>query len=49
MLSMRVLDMRGGYLYQHRPDIIPHGYLCDEEIALWVAFNEIKAERSAAK
>lgn len=48
MLSMQVIDMRGGYLYQHRPDIIPQGFLSDEELALWVAFNQIKAERAAA-
>lgn len=46
MLSMQVIEMRGGYLYQHRPDIMPHGYLCDEELALWAAFQELRAERA---
>ena len=31
---MQLLEMRGGYLYQHRPDVIPQGYLTDEELAL---------------
>lgn len=47
MLSMQVIEMRGGYLYQHRPDIVPNGYLCDEELALWAAFHELRAERAA--
>lgn len=32
--------MRGGYLYQHRPDVIPQGFMTDEELSLWVAFQE---------
>ncbi len=35
--------MRGGYLYQHCPDIAPHGYLTPEELCLWAAFNERRA------
>ena len=34
--------MRGGFLYQHRPDIIPQGYLTDEELTLWSAYYERK-------
>lgn len=41
---MTLLNARGGYLYQHRPDIIPHGFVTDEELALWAAFFEMKAE-----
>lgn len=37
---MRLLDLRGGYLYQHRPDLIPQGFLTREEIALWAAYYE---------
>jgi hypothetical protein len=37
---MQLLELRGGYLYQHRPDIIPSGYLCNEEIMLWAAYYE---------
>ena len=39
---MRLLDVRGGYLYQHRPDVIPAGFLTDEEVALWAAYYERK-------
>lgn len=39
---MKLLDMRGGYLYQHRPDVIPQGFLTDEELALWSAYYERK-------
>ena len=42
MASMRLLDMRGGYLHQHRPDVIPQGFLTDEELALWTAYYERK-------
>lgn len=40
---MRLLDMRGGYLYQHRPDIIPQGWMTDEEVALWASFYGSRA------
>lgn len=40
MLSMQVIEMRGGYLYQHRPDVIPQGFLTDEELTLWAAYWE---------
>ena len=43
MASMRVIDMRGGYLYQHRPDVIPQGFVTDEEIAFWAVYYERKA------
>lgn len=39
---MKLLDMRGGYLYQHRPDVIPQGFMTDEELALWSAYYERK-------
>ena len=39
---MKLLDMRGGYLYQPRPDVIPQGFLTDEELALWSAYYERK-------
>jgi len=40
---MRLLEMRGGFLYQHRPDVIPQGFMTDEEIAMWAAYYERKA------
>ena len=45
---MTLLERRGGYLYQHRPDVIPQGYLTDEESALWIAFYE-QRNREARK
>lgn len=38
--------MRGGYLYQHRPDIVPHGRLTNEELCLWAAYHA-RREREA--
>lgn len=49
MLSMQVIEMRGGYLYQHRPDVIPQGFVTDEEIALWAAYWERKNAAGKAK
>lgn len=40
---MRLAEQRGGYLYQHRPDVIPQGFQTDEELALWAAFYERRA------
>jgi len=40
---MRLLEQRGGFLHEHRPDVIPHGYLTDEELALWAAYYDRKA------
>lgn len=35
--------MRGGYLYQHCPDVAPNGYVTSEEVCLWVAYHERRA------
>jgi hypothetical protein len=43
MATMRLIEMRGGYLYQHRPDIIQADHLVDEELALWALFYERRA------
>jgi hypothetical protein len=40
---MRLLEMRGGFLYQHRPDVIPQGFMTDEELAMWAVYYERKA------
>lgn len=37
---MALLEQRGGYLYQHRPDVISQGFLTNEELALWEAYYE---------
>jgi hypothetical protein len=42
---MTLVEARGGYLYQHRPDVIPQGYLTSEELALWAAYYERKKDR----
>jgi hypothetical protein len=39
---MALLELRGGYLHEHRPDIIPQGYLTNEELSLWSAYYDIK-------
>jgi hypothetical protein len=43
MLAMTLCERRGGFLYQHRPDVIPQGFLTDEELSLWAAYYERKA------
>lgn len=43
---MRLLELRGGYLYEHRPDIVPYGYLSGEETALWAVYYD---EQQAAR
>lgn len=41
--------MRGGYLFQARPDVIPQGYLTDDEMSLWSAYYERRnAEQGTA-
>ena len=39
---MSLLHARGGYLYEHRPDVIPQGFMTDEELALWSAWYEMR-------
>lgn len=47
---MQLLELRGGYLYEHRPDIVPHGYLTDYELCLWSVYYDTKAkERKGGK
>lgn len=41
---MSLLHARGGYLYEHRPDVIPQGFITDEELALWSAWYEMRKE-----
>lgn len=44
---MSLLDMRGGYLYEHRPDIFPEGYLTPVEHELWVLYYQNKNRKAA--
>jgi hypothetical protein len=46
---MQLLELRGGYLYQHRPDIIPQGYLTNDELALWSVYYEQKQAKADRK
>lgn len=46
---MQLIELRGGYLYQHRPDVIPHGRLTDEELALWSAYYERKQKEEGGR
>lgn len=41
---MSLLHARGGYLYEHRPDVIPQGFMTDEELALWSAWYELRKD-----
>lgn len=41
---MSLLHARGGYLYEHRPDVIPQGFMTDEELALWSAWCEMRKD-----
>ncbi len=40
MATMAMIDKRGGFLYQHRPDLIPQGFITEEEVTLWCAYYE---------
>lgn len=42
---MSFAEMRGGFLFQLRPDIIPQGYLTDEELAYWTVYYESKPKK----
>jgi len=39
---MALLDIRGGYLYQHRPDLFPGGMISETETALWSIYYQDK-------
>jgi hypothetical protein len=45
---MRLLEVRGGYLFQHRPDLIPQGFLTNEEVVLWAAYYDAKQKADKA-
>ena len=47
MVAMQLIDMRGGYLYQHRPDVVPQGHITHDEVALWAAYYERKNQKAA--
>jgi hypothetical protein len=41
---MAMIDKRGGFLYQHRPDLIPQGFVTEEEVTLWCAYYEMRGK-----
>jgi len=41
---MALLELRGGYLYEHCPHLFPQGFLTSEELALWSAYYARKKE-----
>jgi len=43
---LALLELKGGYLFQARPDLFPEGYLTDTELALWNYHYGEKAERA---
>lgn len=45
---MQLIERRGGFLYQHRPDLVPHGWMTPDELALWVAYYEQQRAREGA-
>ena len=42
--SLQLCEARGGFLYQHRPDLFPQGWLTPDEIALWAMWYESKEQ-----
>lgn len=42
---MALLDLRGGYLYQHKPSLIPEGELTETEMLLWEMYYHDKNDR----
>jgi len=39
---MTLLEIKGGNLYEHRPDLFPEGFLTDTECELWVLYYKHK-------
>jgi len=42
---MALLDLRGGYLYQHKPSLFPSGEITQVELALWEMYYGEKSKR----
>lgn len=39
---MAILDLKGGYLYQHKPSLFPGGEITGTEMALWELYYHEK-------
>jgi len=42
---MILLDMRGGFLYEHKPSLFPEGEFTENELALWELFYHDKKQK----
>lgn len=42
---MALLDLRGGYLYQHKPSLLPGGEITGTEMALWELYYQDKKQQ----
>lgn len=42
---MALLDLRGGFLYQHKPSLFPDGEITEIEMALWELYYHEKNQR----
>jgi len=42
---MALLDVRGGYLYQHKPSLFPGGEITGTEQVLWELYYHEKNQR----
>lgn len=49
MMTMAMMEKRGGFLYEHRPDIIPQGFVTEEEQSLWAAFYQMRAQEDKGR
>jgi hypothetical protein len=42
---MALLDLRGGFLYEHKPSLFPGGEITPTEMALWELYYSEKVKR----
>ena len=42
---MSLLDIRGGFLYEHKPSIFPEGEITETELILWELYYHEKNNR----
>jgi hypothetical protein len=43
---MALLDLRGGYLYQHKQSLFPGGEITGTELVLWELYYHDKNKRT---